>query len=75
MKKLDNIRLAKSALNDTIYIGVLNKNGDTWIDKKDITDDFLRAVIARWNGFEETITSTIDKKEYKISIKETGVHI
>lgn len=67
--ELENIRLAKSPLSDTIYAGVLEKDGKKWRDKVDITGDFITAVLARWNGFKEVIRDP-DGKKYEISVKE-----
>ena len=68
--KLDKLRLAKSALTDKVFIGELNKDGESWAIKRDITNDFLGAVIDRWGGFQETI-KTSDGKIYKITVKRT----
>lgn len=66
---LNNIRIVKSAIDDTIYAGYISKDGTTWKQKKDVTSDFLAAVIARWNGYEEIITSS-DGKQYFIRVLE-----
>ena len=63
------IRIGKSALSDTVYAGRLKKNGFEWKGEKwDVTNDFLGAVIARWNGYEETLTA--GDKKYKIRVEE-----
>ncbi len=67
--KLDKLRLGKSALTDKIFVGELNKDKEYWTIKRDITDDFIGAVIDRWAGFKETI-STSDGKAYEISVKQ-----
>ena len=68
--KLDKLRLAKSALTDKVFIGELNKDGESWAIKRDITNDFLAAIIDRWAGFQEII-KTSDGKIYKITVKRT----
>lgn len=67
--KINEIRLAKGALTDNIYAGKVAKNGKCWTSKTDVTNDFIAAAIARWNGFEETITAGNGKK-YKVRITE-----
>lgn len=63
------IRIAKSALSDTIYAGRIKSNGFEWKgEKHDVTNDFLAAVITRWAGYEETITA--GDKVYKIRVEE-----
>ncbi len=66
---LKNIRICKSAIDDTVYAGYIAKDGLGWKQKKDVTNDFLGAVIDRWNGFEEVITSS-DGKQYKTTVQE-----
>ncbi len=69
MKKIDSIRIAKSALTDNIYAGYINKDGISWKEKVNVTNDFLKAVIERWEGNYQTIT-TPDGIKYKISVKK-----
>lgn len=64
----DNLVLGKGSLTDKVYVGTLNKAKDRWIHKRDITSDFLRVVIERFNGYEEIITDGI--KNYKIRCEE-----
>jgi hypothetical protein len=66
---IENIRIAKGAISDRVYAGYLNKDRQTWRQKHDITNDFLAAVIERWNGYAETVTSS-DGKRYEISVRE-----
>lgn len=68
MKKVDNIRLAKSSLTDNIYAGFLNKAGNQWLSKIDITNDFLKAVIDRFGGYVETIDN--GEEEWEITVKK-----
>ena len=67
--KVEEIRIGKSALSDTIYAGKLDKKGIGFTQKHDITSDFIGAVIARWGGFKETLTCS-DGKKYEITVKE-----
>lgn len=66
---LENLRIAQSSLSDRVYAGELSKDGNRWIKKTDITDDFISAVIAKFNGFE-TVISDEDGKKYKILVSE-----
>jgi hypothetical protein len=66
---MSGLRLAKSAITDSVYAGKLNKDGIFFQgNKTDVTNDFIGAVIARWNGYQETIVS--GDKKYVISVKE-----
>lgn len=63
----DNLVLGKGSLTDNIYIGTLKLN------KRDITQDFLKVAIERWNGYKEIIQ--VGDKKYEIycrEIKEEG---
>lgn len=66
---IENIRIAKGAISDRVYAGYLNKDKQTWRQKHDVTNDFLAAVIERWVGYEETITSSSGKR-YSITVRE-----
>jgi len=66
---LDNIRLGHSKLTDNIFAGYLAKDGKTWSKKKDITNDFIGAVIDRFAGYKETI-SVSDGRKFEITVKE-----
>ncbi|ARK32146.1 DUF7446 family protein [Halalkalibacter krulwichiae] len=68
---MSKLRLAKSAISDSVYVGKLKSvNGmSVWSgDKTDVTNDFIGAVISRWNGYEETIVA--GDKTYVVSVKE-----
>jgi len=67
--KISELRLAKSVLSDNVYVGIRNKVGDAWLQKKDITNDFLCAVIERWGGYAETITVS-DGTVYQITVRK-----
>lgn len=66
---LKNIHIAKSALTDDIYAGYVNKDGQTWRDKKNVTSEFLAAVVARWNGYKQMITVS-NGKRYEVAVRE-----
>lgn len=70
--ELDNIRLAHSPLSDKVYVGVLaasnGKKQPLWKHKLDVTNDFISAVIARWEDHTETIGSGDSK--WEISVKK-----
>lgn len=68
---MKNLRLAKSAITDNVFAGYVNKDGATWNRKKDVTNDFLKAVIDRWDGFEEDIITPTGKK-YTVSVRSAG---
>lgn len=66
---MSELRLFKSAITDNVYVGKISKDGKSFQgNKTDVTNDFLGAVIARWNGYEETIVA--GSKEYVVSVRE-----
>ena len=67
--ELDELRLAKGVITDNVYVGKLNKKGDSWLNKVDITNDFITAVLERWSGYSEEIIRG-DGKKFRISVKE-----
>lgn len=64
---IDQLRLSKSALTDTIYVGI--PKGSEWMEKKDITNDFIKAVIDRFAGFKETVKDS-EGNTYQITVKK-----
>jgi hypothetical protein len=50
------LRLAVAALTKNVYVGRVSKDGRTFTDgKQDVTSDFLKAVVDRFEGVEHTI--------------------
>ena len=66
---LKDIKIAKSAMDDTIYAGYVDKSGSSWKSKVDVTNQIIRCVIERWGGFKQQLNSS-DGKKYEITIKE-----
>ena len=54
--ELENVKLGHSELTDNIYAGKLNKAMNKWLQKVDVTNQFLDCVIKRWENKKETIT-------------------
>ena len=67
--KIKDVHITKGALGDTIYVCTISKKCSTiMLQKEDRTNEFLRAVIDRWEGYEEVITNNIGER-FKISCK------
>jgi len=49
-------------LTDTIYAGFIDKDGESWIDKVDVTKDFWKAVIETFVDDSRIITSSNEEK-------------
>jgi len=63
------LRLAVAALTDNVYVGRLTKDGTCFLDsKQDITSDFLKAVIDRFEGIPDAEIRSSDGTLWKISI-------
>jgi hypothetical protein len=41
----ENLKLGVSPITNTVFAGRVNKKGDMWIDKVDITKQFLACVV------------------------------
>jgi hypothetical protein len=59
-----------SPLTGTIRVGRVNKAGDSFLDHEDKTQEFIRAAIDMWGGYETDITQRETGKRYRITIKE-----
>lgn len=70
--ELENIRLGHSPLTDKVYAGIIasekNKKQILWKNKQDVTNDFITAVIGRWEGHTEIIASGDNK--WEITVKK-----
>jgi hypothetical protein len=69
---LEKVTMNISPLTDEVFVGVTEKNNpNVWRKKKNVTNEFLACVIARWNGYEQEIIDSTGKK-YLISLKEVA---
>lgn len=72
--ELNNITIGVSPITGEVYLGILDKKGDKWKYKKDITARFISCIIEKFNINNEeniyNITSRNTGTVYKFSIKE-----
>lgn len=54
----------------SIYAGILNKKGDQWLHKSDVTDEALRAVVQYCVEHYESMEFEYHGKRYRLEIKE-----
>ena len=66
--ELEEIRLAVSAISKDVCVGTLNKDKIRFNNKKDVTSDFIKAVIEWGGGYKQIITDGNDK--WEIAIKK-----
>lgn len=66
-----NFGMQFSSLTEIIQVGRLNKAGTTFLEWEDKTQEFYRAAIAMWGGYEQTITDPSGKK-WHITMKEVS---
>ena len=50
----EKLKLGMSPITKTVFAGKLNKNGDMWLGKKDVTQDFLNVVAQYFSDKKET---------------------
>jgi len=66
----ENFILGKGVL-DNIYLGKLNKTKTMWLNKRDITNNFLQVVLERfYNEDDETIITSNSGKKYVLTCRE-----
>lgn len=67
---MKNIKMGYSPLTETIFAGTINKKGDMWLKKEDVTRDFIACII-EFVGINDTRTIKVDGKDkFIVSIKE-----
>ena len=65
--KLDKLRIAKSAITDNVFVGEIGNDG-SWKNKKDITDDFIKAVVDMYAGYRQVVRGK--NRTFEIIVKE-----
>lgn len=55
---MKGLRLGVGGITDNVYVGRVSKSGMEWLDKQDVTNDFLACVIDKFSDNETTITSS-----------------
>lgn len=69
MSKLNNLRIATTALSNRIVLGEVDKNGlDFKGETKEVTSDVLKAVV-EYCGKETMVLSVNGQPKYEISVK------
>ncbi len=53
-----------------IFAGTLNKKGDMWINKSDVTDEAFRAVAQYCVEHNVTMKFDMGGKKYRLEVKE-----
>lgn len=69
-KQEKQIRLGYSSLTETVFAGNVNKKGDMWLKKQDVTRDFICCIIDFVGANDNRIISVEGKPKYNISVKE-----
>ena len=70
--ELENIRLGHSVLTDKVFAGIVAKQAKAgailWKNKIDVTNDFIDAVIKRWENQTEKIS--LGENEWEVTVKK-----
>ena len=56
-----------------IYAGTINKKGDMWINKSDVTDEALQSVAAFMVNNDLSFAFTIRGKRYRLYFTEINI--
>lgn len=61
-----------SPLTSNVYCGRINKKGDKWLEKENVTEHFDIIALQRYIGYkDETFSIQLESgKKYEISVKE-----
>ena len=66
----ENLKLGVSPLTKTIFAGRVSKKGGMWIDKVDITEQFLRCCMEYFEPNTENTIYVNGKPEFIIIVKK-----
>jgi len=62
--------LQLSSLSGQIQVGRINKKGTEFLDWEDKTQEFVRAAIDMWGGYETIISDKSSGKTWKIIFED-----
>lgn len=60
----------QKGIGDKVFVGTASKCGTFFIDKEDLTQEFIRTVIDMYNGTETVVTNKADHRKYSIVVAE-----
>lgn len=66
---LQKLRLGHSPMSDSIFAGTLARGKRVWLNKVNLTDDFIGCVIDRFGG-HETEVEDAEGNKYLITVKK-----
>lgn len=64
--------LQLSSLSGQIQVGRINKKGTAFLDWEDKTQEFYRAAIDMWGGYEQQITDNSTGKVWTVRMTQQG---
>jgi len=67
--KYDDLTLAVSPLTNRVLAGKVNKDGTQWVDKVDVTAQFLSCVVTYFEPGTENTISSDGTPLYKITVE------
>ncbi len=67
--ELEKLRLAVTGVTESIVVGIPAKDGKNMLDQKDVTNDFVAAVIL-WCGTNGRIITASSGEQWDISVKK-----
>lgn len=66
----EKLKLGVSPLTNTVFAGHLNKKGDMWLQKKDVTEQFLGCCLQYFEHGTENVISADGKPVAKITLEK-----
>jgi hypothetical protein len=72
--ELTKIRLAVTAITETVVATIPSKNGITMLHKQDVHSDFLRCIIDFGANTRFNISAPKGEKAYQVMVAEKGKH-
>lgn len=69
-----NYNIAYSKLTNAVYLGKVDKSGENWLGKKDVTNQFYDCVIKRFDSNPATIKAKGINKKYSVYVLDEEKH-
>ena len=66
----EKLKMGVSPITNTVFAGHLNKKGDMWLQKKDVTEQFLSCCLQYFEPGTESTISADGKPVVKITLEK-----
>lgn len=67
---VEEIKIGISPMTGEVYAGKLNKKGNLWLSKVNVTNQFVDTVLRKYEGKIEEVENEATGEKWEISVKK-----